>query len=120
MVIVGGGDGSVSGSVDSFVDKDCIFALLPLGTENSFARTLGIPLDLPGADDVIAIGRRARIDLGAIHNDYFANVAAIGVPSLVGSTIPDRSEEHTSELPSLMRISYALFCLQKQNTNSHS
>src|SRR3546814_3745849 len=49
MVIVGGGDGSVSGSVDSFVDKDCIFALLPLGTANSFARTLGIPLDLPGA-----------------------------------------------------------------------
>src|SRR3546814_7672055 len=26
----------------------------------------------------------------------------------------DRSEEHTSELPSLMRISYAVFCLKKQ------
>src|SRR3546814_5830411 len=29
-----------------------------------------------------------------------------------------RSEEHTSELQSLMRISYAVFCLKKQNTNS--
>src|SRR3546814_4821791 len=28
---------------------------------------------------------------------------------------PDRSEEHTSELQSLMRISYAVFCLKKQN-----
>src|SRR3546814_3265382 len=28
-----------------------------------------------------------------------------------------RSEEHTSELQSLMRISYAVFCLTKQNTN---
>src|SRR3546814_9196973 len=28
-----------------------------------------------------------------------------------------RSEEHTSELQSLMRISYAVFCLQKQNSN---
>src|SRR3546814_10891539 len=28
-----------------------------------------------------------------------------------------RSEEHTSELQSLMRISYAVFCLKKQNTN---
>src|SRR3546814_8642921 len=28
---------------------------------------------------------------------------------------PDRSEEHTSELQSLMRISYAVFCLQKKN-----
>src|SRR3546814_10889252 len=31
--------------------------------------------------------------------------------------IGDRSEEHTSELQSLMRISYAVFCLKKQNTN---
>src|SRR3546814_2936196 len=33
---------------------------------------------------------------------------------------PRRSEEHTSELQSLMRISYAVFCLQKQNTNMTS
>src|SRR3546814_2572570 len=30
-----------------------------------------------------------------------------------------RSEEHTSELQSLMRISYAVFCLKKKNTNIH-
>src|SRR3546814_5684026 len=30
-----------------------------------------------------------------------------------------RSEEHTSELQSLMRISYAVFCLKKKNTRSH-
>src|SRR3546814_3551674 len=30
-----------------------------------------------------------------------------------------RSEEHTSELQSLMRISYAVFCLKKQNTTNH-
>src|SRR3546814_6362280 len=31
-----------------------------------------------------------------------------------------RSEEHTSELQSLMRISYAVFCLKKQNTNNQN
>src|SRR3546814_9542510 len=31
----------------------------------------------------------------------------------------DRSEEHTSELQSLMRISYAVFCVKKNNTTSH-
>src|SRR3546814_9665636 len=31
-------------------------------------------------------------------------------------TWPVRSEEHTSELPSLMRISYAVFCLKKKKT----
>src|SRR3546814_2889235 len=30
---------------------------------------------------------------------------------------PSRSEEHTSELQSLMRISYAVFCLKKKNIN---
>src|SRR3546814_10050567 len=31
-----------------------------------------------------------------------------------------RSEEHTSELQSLMRISYAVFCLKKQHTHKHT
>src|SRR3546814_10489141 len=31
----------------------------------------------------------------------------------------DRSEEHTSELQSLMRISYAVFCLEKKKTTRH-
>src|SRR3546814_8116270 len=32
----------------------------------------------------------------------------------------NRSEEHTSELQSLIRISYAVFCLKKKNKNTHS
>src|SRR3546814_9575029 len=39
-------------------------------------------------------------------------------PTAAGSTGPTgRSEEHTSELQSLMRISYAVFCLKKNKTN---
>src|SRR3546814_4954523 len=34
--------------------------------------------------------------------------------------IKDRSEEHTSELQSLMRISYAVFCLKKKKTNTYT
>src|SRR3546814_6462029 len=34
----------------------------------------------------------------------------------LGLDVTARSEEHTSELPSLMRISYAVFCLQKKTT----
>src|SRR3546814_6062470 len=35
----------------------------------------------------------------------------------VDGSAPDRSEEHTSELQSLMRISYAVFCLKKKKEN---
>src|SRR3546814_2077178 len=39
---------------------------------------------------------------------------------MTGRLVPLRSEEHTSELPSLMRISYAVFCLkQKQQCKRH-
>ncbi len=88
MIIVGGGDGSLSSSVDFLVGSDCVFALLPLGTANSFARSTGIPLDLPGAVDVIANGRRAKVDLGMIDKDYFCNVAAIGLAPLIAETVP--------------------------------
>src|SRR3546814_3428398 len=37
-----------------------------------------------------------------------------------GTDHTGRSEEHTSELQSLMRISYAVFCLKKKNTNDKS
>src|SRR3546814_17150177 len=39
-----------------------------------------------------------------------------GTPRQACSALVDRSEEHTSELQSLMRISYAVFCLQKKKT----
>src|SRR3546814_1221414 len=38
------------------------------------------------------------------------------MPALIPLTSGDRSEEHTSELQSLMRISYAVFCLKKKKT----
>src|SRR3546814_9297892 len=40
-----------------------------------------------------------------------------GSPDTVAQQLEERSEEHTSELQSLMRISYAVFCLKKKNEN---
>src|SRR3546814_10029890 len=40
-------------------------------------------------------------------------------PSMFGPIAQGRSEEHTSELQSLMRISYAVFCLKKKNKQQH-
>ena len=88
MVIIGGGDGSISASVDHVVDTDIILAILPLGTANSFARSLEIPLDVAGAVGVIAGGKAKRIDLGMIDGDYFANCAAIGIAPLIAETVP--------------------------------
>ena len=88
MVILGGGDGSLSSSVDFFLGTDTVLGVLPLGTANSFARTLGIPLDLDGAVDVIANGEPRSIDVGCINGDYFLNAAALGLAPMVAESVP--------------------------------
>src|SRR3546814_2636186 len=65
----------------------------------------------PGYDEV---GRR-RSRRGLFDTMKISSSAA---GSSVGSGIVTRSEEHTSELQSLMRISYAVFCLKKKKTTS--
>ena len=44
FIILGGGDGTISSVVDHFAYASVVFGVLPLGTANSFARTLGISL----------------------------------------------------------------------------
>src|SRR3546814_1328280 len=62
---------------------------------------------VPGA----IVRRGAFIGKGAVLMPSFVNIGAhVGEGTMV-----DRSEEHTSELQSLMRISYAVFCLKKKN-----
>src|SRR3546814_9635303 len=60
------------------------------------------------------------IDL-ALHNFAFRKQEPGKVISLPGArSSPARSEEHTSELQSLMRISYAVFCLKKKKKRQHT
>src|SRR3546814_7799051 len=46
-----------------------------------------------------------------------AEIAAASAAAIASAAPAPRSEEHTSELQSLMRISYAVFCLKKKKTN---
>ena len=88
FIIIGGGDGTISSVVDHFAFTNVVFGVLPLGTANSFARTLGIPLDLPGAIDVLAKGKVGNVDLGKMNEDYFANGSSIGMPAIIGRATP--------------------------------
>src|SRR3546814_5137029 len=60
--------------------------------------------------------RLSQRGLEAVLSSTFFRIRAISAP---GSTWKNRSEEHTSELQSLMRISYAVFCLKKKNKNNN-
>ncbi len=79
LVIVGGGDGTLNGIVDSLVETKLTLGILPLGTANDLARTLNIPLNLADACNVIAKGKTKNIDLGYVNGKYFFNVASMGL-----------------------------------------
>jgi YegS/Rv2252/BmrU family lipid kinase len=88
FIIVGGGDGTISCAINEIAGKDVICGLLPLGTANSFARSLKLPLDLEGAVDVLANGRVKQVDLGRINGRYFATAAAIGLSTEIQKRKP--------------------------------
>lgn len=79
LVVLGGGDGTVSSVVDSLAHHEATLGLLPLGTANDFARTLGIPSDVDGACDAIARGKVVDVDLGLAGDNYYVNVASVGI-----------------------------------------
>ncbi len=79
LLILGGGDGSVSSVVDFLAHHDTVLGLLPLGTANDFARTLGIPSDIEGACQAIAGGKVVDVDLGLAGENYYVNLASVGL-----------------------------------------
>ncbi len=78
LVIVGGGDGTLNGAAEGLFDTSLPLGVLPLGTANDFARTLGIPTDPLAAARLIVEGRPHHVDLGEVNGHAFLNVASIG------------------------------------------
>lgn len=78
-IILGGGDGTFNSASRALIETDRPLGVLPLGTGNDLARTLNIPMDLPGAVNVILAGRIHDIDVGDVNGHPFFNVASLGL-----------------------------------------
>src|SRR3546814_1078389 len=86
--------------------------LLLVGAFASIYHPVGIAMVVHG---------RQKTGMPLAVNGVFGNLG-VASAALVAGFLIDRSEEHTSELQSLMRSSYAVFCLKKKkkNTNNNS
>src|SRR3546814_10035214 len=72
---------------------------------------------VPIGGDAQIIGHRDLETVAAVEPDFGHQYAAARLIVDRVAKAGKRSEEHTSELQSLMRISYAVFCLKKKKTN---
>ncbi|HEY9761740.1 MAG TPA: lipid kinase [Trichocoleus sp.] len=78
-VIIGGGDGTLNAALPGLIETQLPLGILPLGTANDLARTLGIPATLSNACQILTGGHLTRIDVGWVNGRYFFNVASIGL-----------------------------------------
>src|SRR3546814_7540636 len=79
--------------------------------------------DFTASGGSVGTGLTARTLKGKVYSttQSLAYFCAVDNPTQWGSGVGSgRSEEHTSELQSLMRISYAVFCLKKKNSTTRS
>lgn len=82
-VIAAGGDGTLVRAIAVALAHGVPLGIIPLGTFNDLARTLGLPLDVEGAVDVIAAGAQRFIDVSRVNGHYFVNEASIGISSRI-------------------------------------
>jgi diacylglycerol kinase family enzyme len=83
LLVVGGGDGTISAAASAVVGTDTRLGILPLGTLNHFARDLKIPAELDDAARLIATGRERHVDVGEVSGRIFINNSAIGLYPLM-------------------------------------
>jgi YegS/Rv2252/BmrU family lipid kinase len=97
-VIVGGGDGSLNAAAKGLMKTGLPLGVLPLGTANDFARTIGLPVDLSAAIDVTAKSNTTDIDLGDANGHLFFNVASVGFSADLAMSLTEEAKKRWGKL----------------------
>jgi YegS/Rv2252/BmrU family lipid kinase len=84
LVVAAGGDGTVGAVADRLAETGSVLGILPLGTSNDFARSLGIPVDPRAAAALLTQGKVADVDLGRLVAPgqparHFVHAATVGL-----------------------------------------
>lgn len=82
-VISAGGDGTLTRAIARAIELGLPIGVVPLGTFNDLARTLGIPFDVSSACATIGAGHLRTIDVARVNGVYYTSEASIGVSSRI-------------------------------------
>ena len=82
-VVAAGGDGTVNEVVNGLAGSEITLGVLPVGTMNVFAAELGLPTDLAQAWEVIRRGHAREIDLAKANQQYFVQLAGVGLDAQI-------------------------------------
>ena len=88
LVVVAAGDGTIEEVASVLVGSSTTLGIIPIGTNNNLARSLGVPLDIDDACALIAMGTTRHIDVGRVVSseqpevEYFLEGAGVGLSAL--------------------------------------
>jgi diacylglycerol kinase (ATP) len=99
LVIVAAGDGTIGDVASQLVGTPTVLGLVPIGTMNNVARSLGVPLDIDAACALIGMGTTRHIDVGRVrtnqggNDEHFLECAGVGlsaIAAIAGQTYEKR------------------------------
>ncbi|MEZ5824079.1 MAG: YegS/Rv2252/BmrU family lipid kinase [Geminicoccaceae bacterium] len=112
LIVVGGGDGTISSVAGALIEARKTVGLLPLGTANDLARSLGIPASLNEAVDVIARGVARPVDIGIVNGRYFFNAVTVGL----GPEVREFHENSEKQLLGVLNYPRAILRTMRDRT----
>ncbi len=105
-VLVAGGDGTIESVAQSLVGSPATLGIIPKGTRNNLALSLGIPLNFAGAVEALRHGRRALIDVGraacASQELWFVETSSIGLLPALYPAADDIQHGNLSRITELL------------------
>ncbi len=88
LVVVAAGDGTIGDVASQLIGTSVVMAIVPIGTMNNVARSLGVPLEIDAACALIGMGTTRHIDVGRMHtkpdarDEYFLDCAGVGLAAI--------------------------------------
>jgi diacylglycerol kinase (ATP) len=93
MFVVCGGDGTISAVARTLAGTHATLGIIPIGTQNNTALSLGIPADIPAAVAILRSGRRIKVDVGMATcgkiSTPFLEVCSVGLVSTLFPSVDD-------------------------------
>ena len=88
LVVVAAGDGTIGDVASQLVGSSTVLGIVPIGTMNNLARSLGVPLGIDDACALIGMGTTRHIDVGRVisngnpNAEYFVECAGVGLSAI--------------------------------------
>jgi diacylglycerol kinase (ATP) len=109
LLVVAGGDGTLGDVAAQLVGSSTVLGIIPTGTMNNVARSLGVPLEIDDACALIAMGTTRHIDIGRVSSngdskgEYFLECAGIGVSAIAALGGQSFEKRHWRVIPRALR-----------------